>query len=392
MVLLHLMQRARSVMGLDLGVIHVDHGLRKEASREDAAFVQERCLAQGVPFHLASLGMDPSVGDLEQEARRQRYRAVFECSGAHGYKLVATAHTLDDQAETLLYRAVRGTGVRGLAAMAHRRPDGLIRPLLGVTRAEIARYARENGIAFRLDATNEDVSRPRNLIRREVLPLLERINPGAAPALASLASIAREEGAVLEEMARSLARQSRVLSGSLVSVHDASMLLSAPLPVLSRLVIELSTSVGGFAQGTSSLQVGLALEVVQGKRRAHVLHRRLRIERSGGLVAAHRVVPPPLYRYRVAAGTGGTVSIPEIGLDVYVGRTVPGDGCVLRSWMEGDRAGGLKATEILASLEVPVLLRPFWPVLESGGSIVAVAAGTPGRGPLLMKGVTGRGR
>jgi tRNA(Ile)-lysidine synthase len=385
MVLLHLMCRAATSLSLRLGVIHVDHGLRGDASRGDAAFVEDRCSRLGLPFHLVRLYMDPETGGLEEAARTMRYRAVLGCMKDCGYAHAATGHNADDQAETLIYRAARGTGVRGLAGMACRRQDGIIRPLLGVTRALINGYAEANRLEFRADATNDDTALVRNLIRKEVVPVLKRINPAAVLALASLAGIARSEGEVMDDLASYADRECCITAGSLARVYSLEGLASVPEPILRRLLINAVSPLGGIDRGIEARQVESALCVIRGEAAAHEVHRRVRISREGGLVLVQRMTDPPYYRYVLDGAGPREVHVHEVGLMVYVNDIQDADGArVLRSWMEGDRVGGRKVCGCLAEFGVPAPIRPLWPVLESGGRIVGVASGVPGRGPLVV--------
>ncbi|MBQ8647713.1 MAG: tRNA lysidine(34) synthetase TilS [Oscillospiraceae bacterium] len=159
---------------------HIDHGLRGEDSARDAAFVEEFCAAHGVPLHLHR-AQPPAGSPGEDWARRQRY-AFFDRLTADGAKL-ATAHTLNDQAETLLLRLARGCSTAGAAGIPVRR-GAYIRPFLTVERTETEDYCRTCGQTWREDATNAGDDYARNRVRHTALPALETVNPRAAQALA----------------------------------------------------------------------------------------------------------------------------------------------------------------------------------------------------------------
>ncbi|MDX1674791.1 MAG: tRNA lysidine(34) synthetase TilS [Longimicrobiales bacterium] len=182
--LLHLLRFPLRGLGLELRAAHVDHAMRP-GSAGDAAWVRGLCTAWGVPLETARL--DPPARS-EADARERRYAFLDEATPAGAW--VLTAHHRDDQAETVLFRAARGTGVRGLRGIAPRR-GRIVRPLLGFGRAEIRAYAEAAGLGWRVDPTNRDVALARNRIRHEVLPALERARPGAARSLARLAERAR---------------------------------------------------------------------------------------------------------------------------------------------------------------------------------------------------------
>jgi tRNA(Ile)-lysidine synthase len=179
-VLLHLLRFSLRDLALRVEAAHLDHAMRA-GSGADAAWVRGLCRAWGVPCRVGRL--DPPAR-TEADARHRRYAFLEEVAPAN--TVIATAHHLDDQAETVLFRAIRGTGVRGLRGIAPRR-GRIVRPLLPYTRAEIEDYARAAGIAWRGDPTNRDVSLARNRIRHRVLPELEAARPGASRALARLA-------------------------------------------------------------------------------------------------------------------------------------------------------------------------------------------------------------
>jgi tRNA(Ile)-lysidine synthase len=166
------------------GVAHFNHKWRPEASDEDEHFVAQ--LAKPLPLFRAE-GV-PAPGNKEQNARRARL-AFFNSLDA----TVALGHTRDDQAETVLFRFLRGSGLAGLSAIAPA-SNGIIRPLLDITRAEVEQYLRARNIPWREDATNRDMAFARNRIRHELLPQLTRDwNPNIAGALANLADLAYEE-------------------------------------------------------------------------------------------------------------------------------------------------------------------------------------------------------
>lgn len=167
-----------------VGVAHFNHKWRAEASDEDEHFVAQ--MARPLPFFRAEGSSAP--GNKEQNARRARL-AFFESLGA----TVALGHTRDDQAETVLFRFLRGSGLAGLSGIAPT-SNGIIRPLLDITRAEVEQYLRARNIPWREDSSNADRTFARNRIRHELLPQLTRDwNPNITDALANLADLAYEE-------------------------------------------------------------------------------------------------------------------------------------------------------------------------------------------------------
>jgi tRNA(Ile)-lysidine synthase len=158
---------ALGALGYEVSALHVNHSLRGEESEEDARFCREVLGAEVVEA--------PGAGKSEAELRELRYSFALD-------RLRATGHTASDQVETVLYRLVSGGSTRGIKP---KREDGVVRPLLSVWREETEAYCRAHGLPFRIDSTNPETKR--GLIRAEILPLLERLHPGARRNLLRLA-------------------------------------------------------------------------------------------------------------------------------------------------------------------------------------------------------------
>jgi tRNA(Ile)-lysidine synthase len=176
-----------------LVVGHVVHDLRPlESAHADRDFVRDLADSLGLPFDERAVAV-PSRGNAEAGARRLRYAALIDMARAHSIGFVATAHHAEDQLETMLLALLRGAGPKGLSGMRPRRrlADGvaLIRPMLGVSRADAERLCALAGVEWRTDETNADLSRARAAIRHRVHPALEDIRPGAAGRAAHTAEL-----------------------------------------------------------------------------------------------------------------------------------------------------------------------------------------------------------
>jgi tRNA(Ile)-lysidine synthase len=180
-------------------VLHVDHGLRGEESREDAEFVRELCHRLNVRYEVRQIRLSGD-SNLQERARDERYRLAEEVAVRLGLRVVATGHTADDVAETVLMNLARGTGLRGLAGIPPVR-GRIQRPLIGRTRREVLDYLKELDQPYRTDPTNLTGKYARNRVRLEVLPVLEELYPAAASNIARGASLVREDLEVLEELA-----------------------------------------------------------------------------------------------------------------------------------------------------------------------------------------------
>jgi tRNA(Ile)-lysidine synthase len=194
---------------------HVNHKLRGADSEADEAFVRQLCRRLGLACQVAAAAIDPAAGrgeGIEASARRARYAALEEMAGRTGARFVVTAHTAEDQAETVLHRVLRGTGVRGLGGMARTRrlgPATLLRPLLGASHAELLAYLGDRGQPYRSDASNRDLRFLRNRIRQELLPLLAKhYNPSIVAALLRLGELARESQTLIDTLVGDVVGQS----------------------------------------------------------------------------------------------------------------------------------------------------------------------------------------
>jgi tRNA(Ile)-lysidine synthase len=194
--LLHALRELAPRWNLELNVVHVDHGIRGKASHDDAEFVRDLAAKFKLPFHILSANLPAIAGNLEETARDVR-RGFFSGLIEEGLvSRIATAHTRNDQAETVLYRMLRGAGLAGLSGILPVTKEGLVRPLLEIERAEMECWLRERAIAWRTDETNRDLSYARNRLRHEILPQLrDQFNPRLDEALANMASLAQDEEA-----------------------------------------------------------------------------------------------------------------------------------------------------------------------------------------------------
>lgn len=204
---------AKNALGVGLSAVHVHHGLRGAEANEDLRFVEELCLRLELPLHVhrasvperLAIGANPARNETVEEAARILRYQVFEGLIREGHAdSVLTAHTLDDQAETVLMKLLRGAWTEGLSGIfpvlavdggVSARSGSILRPLLGVRRAELEDYLRERGQTWRTDSTNSDEAFTRNRIRHHLLPILREYNPAIDRILANLAELAREDEA-----------------------------------------------------------------------------------------------------------------------------------------------------------------------------------------------------
>jgi tRNA(Ile)-lysidine synthase len=228
LALLHALRVLAGPRDWRLAALTVDHGLRP-GSAADAAFVADHAKALGLPARVLTL----APADLEAHraagpegaARAARYAALWPAAGALGCHWLATGHTLDDQAETVLLQLLRGAGPDGLAGMSAR-SGRLLRPLLDVRRAQTRACCAAAGLPWREDPTNATDAPLRNRVRRQLLPLLEDLRPGATTTLARTATLAADERAWLDPL---VAATLAAIAGP-GSVDSAGGVDSAELP------------------------------------------------------------------------------------------------------------------------------------------------------------------
>lgn len=226
--MLHLLVRRAEETGMRVCAAHYEHGIRGAEALRDAAFVERLCRGLGVELAVEH-GDVPAYAaahrlGTEEAARELRYKFLAAAAARMGCRYIATAHNADDNAETVVFNLARGSGMKGLCGIPPQR-DGVIRPLLAVTRAEIEAYLAANALDHVEDSTNARDEYSRNLIRHAVMPPLRRINPGFAAACARTAELLRRDedfidGAVRRFLAEHFDGES-VDAAALAALHPA---------------------------------------------------------------------------------------------------------------------------------------------------------------------------
>lgn len=195
-VLFFILNKLKSRFNLEINAVHLNHNWRGEDSLGDEKFCKELASAAGCGFYTETLEDD--VKKTEADAREARYSFFERALKKFNTDICFLAHNKNDNAETLIYRVIKGTGVSGLAAISKVRAP-YYRPLLDFSREEIENFAHENNIAFRVDKSNEDTKYKRNFIRHKILPEIEKINENALNAITSLARLAGENNEMIED-------------------------------------------------------------------------------------------------------------------------------------------------------------------------------------------------
>lgn len=364
MALLWAMCLLKDALGIRVEAAHFNHNLRGEESQRDAEFVAAFCKNHEIPLHIGEGSVSPGEKGLEAAAREARYTFLRSLSGK-----IATAHTADDNAETMLMHLVRGTGLRGLGGIA---PVGenLIRPMLTVTRREVLTFLEEENVPYVNDSSNDTDAFFRNRIRHHVMPLLKEENPSLAENLSATALRLRQD----EE----------ALDGQAEPVRDVNALRQMPAAIQARALKKLLEAFGVKEPEAAHIQL-LRKIVLSDNPSARSFF-------PGGVVIARQYdilvkqeQQLPLGTYPLACP--GRTEIPELGLQVVcepVEGTIPQEGFVLRlednvilrSRREGDTIrlpGGSKSLKKLyIDRKIPVSQRDSIPVIADCCGVAAV--------------------
>lgn len=191
MCLLHILHK----LNKDVIAIHLNHNWRGEESLQEAEVCKNFAKQLGIEFYYETL--PDNTPKTETAAREARYKFFEKCAKKYGTKFVLTAHNKDDNAETVLYRIIKGTGVSGLKGIAEHR--GIYyRPLLKISREDIETYCCENELFPNSDSSNSNIKYKRNYLRHKIIPLMEEINPNVKDAINSLSELAIEQELILK--------------------------------------------------------------------------------------------------------------------------------------------------------------------------------------------------
>jgi len=412
-LLLHFMKTLAREVGLTLTVVHFNHHLRGAESDGDEAFVRDLATSLQMEY----LRGEAEVGrvarerrrNLEAVARELRYRFFFSLVDQGRLDRVATAHTANDQTETVLMRLLRGTGTRGLGGIYPVLEGKVVRPFLGLMRTEVMQEIAARGIPYRVDSSNLNTRLLRNKVRLELLPLLAKeYNPEIIPLLNHLADRARDDEACLERMARERAHPWRVREGREERIPIRA-LLEFPPALARRVLRQMLQMVRGSSHGLAHAHIEalrrFAAEAQSGKMQTL----------PGGALARKEfswlVIGPTTSQhggeeFSYPVSFPGELAVRELGCKFHfkiLNRDDPGKAynlsklvgldpqklrgeLVLRKWRAGDSfcpmgsRGIRKLKELFRERKIPEVQRKGWPILLCAGQIVWVRGFPPGRG------------
>jgi len=400
--LLVAMADSRAETGIVLSAIHVHHGLRGEEADGDAQFVADLARQLDVSLRtergdVAALAAERGRG-IEEAARALRYRCFDKLLVSREVNAVATAHTLDDQAETVLMKLLRGAwteGLGGIAPVVTAEGGRIVRPLLEVSRAPIVTYLEARGHRWREDSTNQELTFTRNRVRYTLLPQMKEFQPRIPEQLARMAVVARDEEAWWSrELARVLpaillpgkpvrggGRATSTRPGEAGVAMELERLRSMHL-ALQRRVLRAAAERVGAALNFAQTEALLALVTSEGR----AAGKRGKIELGAGVIAERTIRELRIVRTlgdsdhllpELVVPVPGVVEAKEYGYRVITGGDLPtGETLMLRTPRVGDQlrlphSRGVKTVkEVLERRGISAAERRLWPVLAAGNSIV----------------------
>lgn len=349
--LLHVLKRIEKDMGIEVYAAHVHHGIRGTVADRDAEFVARLCQQWDVPLFVKRADV-PRLADeggmtLEEAGRIARYRFFDEVLHDIGGHKVALGHNRDDQAETILHHILRGTGMQGLQGIRPVRQNKFIRPLIEVSRAEIEEYCHQNGLEFRIDATNRDVAYTRNRIRHELIPYIKQhFNSSIVDALVRMGTIVRDEEDFLQVYCRE--EYNRLVEASdqdRLSI-DLKGFLMRPIAVRRRVLRMVLLTIGGTLDEIGANHVEDVLDMVTNSSTGSVLTlpNGIKVLKDYDSVVVWRGElhsPVPLFEYPL--DVPGSVTVKECGIEVTTRWVQRKEVCFSSPWrvyIDGDAISG----------------------------------------------------
>jgi len=380
------------------GIAHVNHKLRAEESDADERFVRQCAEQWNVRFYSAALSVADVRGNLEQAAREARYHFFKELLSGGACNKIATGHTRDDQAETVLFRLLRGSGLTGLAGIHPLTDEGLVRPLIGVTRTDVLQFLGQHNQPWREDSTNQQDRFARNRIRAGLLPHLKREwNPRVSESLANLADLCWEEESFWDQQVPETA--SNLLFEKSFGVEgNASGLAALPRALGRRLIRYALKRTRSNLRSIEFDHIEAVLDLARGEKgTGRLVLPGVMVRRSFDWIQFSVPGESPALE-SITIDSPGTYGWP--GRDEHVCVEVTerkrpeeprdgyatlkgtlngksgGDPLILRGWRAGDnyrplgRTRNEKVAEMFQAARVPSWYRSTWPILVKGHKIL----------------------
>ena len=400
--LLHLFLEIRERYDLALSIGHYNHKLRGFESDTDEEFVRELadryhldCFTRSAVPNERSLN---PKGNLENWARTRRYEFFQQLADLHGIKRIALGHTMNDQAETVLMRLIRGSGTAGLAAIPVVRQEIFVRPLLDVYREEILDYLTANQLDWREDSSNSEGKYLRNRVRKELIPYLkDQYNPNIIELLSNTATILREDAETLSQLVSKVFQSEAAVHGERI-VWNVPKLLSFRSGLQKNLVRQSLLELRQNLHSISSQDINAVLNLLRERKSGKFLKvGGVMVGREYDFLFFEKAKPEPKeqaqYNYHLCipgqVKLGGVGSLFEAFVEVSQGekeilrrwkfnlnQEEVNSGVWIRNWKPGDAycpvgfSGKKKIKELFAQKKVSRSLRSAWPVVTIDDKII----------------------
>jgi tRNA(Ile)-lysidine synthase len=399
--LLYLLYGLKDKFGLELAAAHLDHGIRA-ASAQDREFCRDMCRRLKIKFYsrrvnVAGLAKKEKT-NIEETGRKARYDYFESVCARYGYIKIATGHTMDDNAETVLFSLVRGSGSRGLAGIRRKRGK-IIRPLIEFRKSEIVNWLKSNKINYRIDPTNRSVKFARNRIRTRILPELAKINPRVAESIFRFSRIISEDIELIEKAGVLIYEKALLYDGKSKIVLDLRILSGYDKNLVKMAIAEAFYRLTGTRKSLSFKLLSRVNETIKGKSGARSpLGRGVWIEKSQNRVSLFKTALDSKIVRQFPLVVPGITKVEDSDLklksrvlkkgDVRSLKTQPSVALLdynkikkptVRFWKTGDRMRplGMKGRKLLSDLfidrKIPTFERKRVPLVVSEGRIAWIA-------------------
>lgn len=407
--LMDVLSRLKDEYGIRLYAAHLNHQIRGIEAQKDAMFCMKRCEEEGIMCFIKAYDVPAYSREkglsIEEGARELRYGMFFELQKKLSADKIAVAHNLDDQAETLIMRMMRGTGLEGLKGMEYSRSDGIIRPLLDVTRAEIEAYISQRGLSFRIDSTNLEDIYTRNKIRLRLIPYMaDNFNVDIKKALSRMGSLLSDDAEYINSCAKTEFDRVCSMEGEGEVRIDTDALTALHNAISSRVVRMAIGAILGDIKGVQQVHIEYVIELARGGKegsRIDISRGLMAIKENGRIVIKKNQAPDlnaEKMSFDYELESEGSVRIEEIGVRVQTKIIDKGDSLHIErdrrtayfdfekvkgklsvtSRMEGDRirpiglGGTKKLKDLFIDLKIEREKRDYIPVLRDENGVMWV--------------------
>ena len=400
MVLLHLLLHYGKDANLQIVAVHLNHSLRGKAADHDKTTVREFCQSKTCRFYSKKINVkqyaEKNKLSLEMAGRKLRYTLFNEVAKSYSGSLIATAHTSDDQVETILLRIIKGTGLRGLRGIQIKR-DNVIRPLLFTAKEDIYQYAKQHKIPYHEDRTNLDISIPRNFIRQTLIPSIRSsINPSLEKSVLQLSSIASDANHFIEDAAQNALKRCLSRQSSKEIALDISRLkryfTAVKIEVIRECIAQLNnpdsridyTMMNNILKLAENSQTGNQLRITAGLLACIDRNELVFVRNNEQEWKTLQIIPGKEYITGFFRFQTEIVENPDFSKErdhkeiEYIDPDQLGSQLILRPWKESDRITPLgvthskKISDVFIDQKVPLYKKKHIPILVSDDTIVWV--------------------